>query len=281
MIPLGFGLMFGSAMECVGLVRNSDFGTIRTPALLGTFGIMLAAVVPAYWPLFSGGAEYPSDCQLGKLGWPLAAACISIFCCICWYIPRYQPGSQAFIKAILAGWISVYFGGCFSFAVALRLSTPDAPAGETSFQSWGLFLLVGVIVLTKVADAGAYFMGRAIGRTKLCPQVSPGKTVEGLVGGMLAASGAGWLYFCWLGPLLYNASVHSSVLGVVVLGVLLTIAGVIGDLVESLFKREMNSKDSGNLLPGLGGLWDVTDSLLPAFVVAHLVVKAGLISGPQ
>src|SRR5690606_20951479 len=134
---------------------------------------------------------------------------------------------------------------------------------------------------TKFSDAGAYFAGRAWGRHQLCPQVSPGKTVEGLLGGMLVATLVAWIYFQWFSTFLFGAQqVHTAPLGIAGLGVLLTLAGVLGDLLESIFKREMGCKDSGQLLPGLGGLWDVTDSLLPASVVTYIVIVAGFIRGP-
>ncbi len=270
MIPLGAYLIFGSAIECVGMCGKGPPGSIAAPALIGCAGVMLAATVPVYWPLL--GESYPTDCDLGQLGWPLAASAIALVGCFAWYMPSYQAAQGYFVRAILAGWVSVYFGGCFAFAVALRL---------TGSPSWGLFLLVGMIVITKFADAGAYFNGRAWGRTKLCRAVSPGKTVEGLVGGLVVAVLVAWIYFGVCAPTWFGSeNVQVGPLGIVVLGVLLTLAGVMGDLLESIFKREMGCKDSGRLLPGLGGLWDVTDSLLPAAVVGYLVVVAELIQGP-
>ncbi len=270
MVPLGAYLIYGSAIECVSMVRENVHGPITRPALIGCAGIMLAAAVPVYWQL--SGQPYPADCGLGRLGWPLAASAIALIGCFAWQIPNYRPNSNFFSRAILAGWVSVYFGGCFAFAVALRL---------TGDSDWGLYLLVGMILVTKFSDAGAYFAGRAFGKTKLCPNVSPGKTVEGLVGGAFVAVVACWIYFGYCAPWAFGSEqVQVSILGVVVLGVLLTCAGVMGDLLESIFKREMGCKDSGRLLPGLGGLWDVTDSLLPAAVAGYLVVVADLIHGP-
>ena len=99
---------------------------------------------------------------------------------------------------------------------------------------------------------------------------------------MISSTLAAWIYFEF-GPKYFlpeDAVVDVSIVGLVALGVLLTISGVVGDLLESVFKREMGCKDSGKMLPGLGGLWDVTDSLLPSMVVAYLVVVAELITGP-
>ncbi len=271
MLPLAAYLIFGSAIECVAMVRNSPLGSITAPALLGCGGIMLAACIPILWPLFTGEA-YSADCLLGRLGWPLAAGAISLVACFVWMLPSYQPQSGSFLRAILAGWVSVYFGSCFAFATALL---------ALGSRSWALFLFVGIIVVTKSADAGAYFSGRAFGRHKLCPNVSPGKTVEGLLGGMLVATLAAWVYYSIGAPLAFGGSrvlIHG--LAPILLGVALTLAGVAGDLLESVFKRELGCKDSGNLLPGLGGLWDVTDSLLPASVVGYIMIMVGLLEGP-
>lgn len=270
MVPLGYYLVFGSAIECVGMAQGSPYGPIRWPALLGCGGVMLAACVPVYWPLF--GEPYPADCLLGSLGWPLSASAIALIACFLWHFPKYDVNSGVLVRAILAGWVSVYFGICFAFAIALRLN---------GTSGWGLYLLVGVILITKMSDAGAYFTGRSLGRTKLCAHISPGKTVEGLIGGMVVASVAAWVYFNVAAPFVFGReNVSVRWLGVILLGVLITLAGVTGDLLESIFKREMGQKDSGRMLPGLGGLWDVTDSLLPAFVVGYLVVVAELIQGP-
>jgi phosphatidate cytidylyltransferase len=273
MLPLGGYLIYGSAIECAWMTRSSSFGSIAWPGLIGCAGVMLAACVPVLWPLFSAGEAYPADCLLGRLGWPLAASVLAIVGSFMWMVPRYAPNSGCFERAILAGWVSIYFGCCFAFAVALRMiGTP----------AWGLYVLVGMIVVTKFADAGAYFTGRAIGKNKLCPNVSPGKTVEGLLGGMLTACIAAWIYYKICAPWGFGAAqVTVHWLGVLALGTLLTLAGVAGDLLESIFKREMGCKDSGKLLPGLGGLWDVTDSLLPSAVVGYLVMITGLIAGPN
>ncbi|HBE70726.1 MAG TPA: hypothetical protein DDW52_21490 [Planctomycetaceae bacterium] len=265
---LGAILVLGSAIECARMAAANAMPGVFLPAVIGSTGVVGAALVPLFWPL--SGTPYPDDCMLGGLGWPLAASSISLLGCFVWQMPRYQVGTGQLQQAIIAGWIAVYFGTCFSFAVALRRIEPG---------DWGLYLIVGVIVVTKFADAGAYFTGRAIGRTKLCPTVSPGKTVEGLLGGAVVASLAAWIYFSIVGKTAFEElTVNVSPFGVILLGVLLTIAGVLGDLLESVFKREMGCKDSGRVLPGLGGLWDVTDSLLPAFVLAYLVMMAELIT---
>jgi len=108
------------------------------------------------------------------------------------------------------------------------------------------------------ADTAAYFCGRFVGKHKLAPMISPGKTIEGLVGGLIAAvviaAIAGW---CMALPLI-------TWLGFIVLGLITGMVSVVGDLFESMVKRQAGVKDSGNLLPGHGGLLDRLDSLVPA-----------------
>lgn len=269
-VPLGLYLIFGSAMECTALFRGNPLGPVDRPALIGCAGIMSAALVPLYWPLF--GSPYPSDCLLGKLGWPMTATVFALVGCFAWHLRSYQAGNNDFLRAVLSGWIAAYFGLCFSFWIATRM---------VGSSSWGLYLVVGIITITKFSDAGAYFAGRCLGKRKLCPNVSPRKTVEGLIGGMIVATIVSWVYFGICAPLTFTeGQVRISWAGIIGLGVLLTLSGLMGDLLQSIFKREVQAKDSGRLLPGLGGLWDVTDSLLPASAVAYMLVIADWIHGP-
>ncbi|MBA1189700.1 phosphatidate cytidylyltransferase [Pseudomonas entomophila] len=139
--------------------------------------------------------------------------------------------------------------------------------------SMGNWLILSVMVLVWAADIGAYFSGRAFGKRKLAPQVSPGKSWEGVYGGLavsLAIVVAVGLYRDWsLGQLLIG------VLG----GALVVMASVIGDLTESMFKRRSGIKDSSNLLPGHGGVLDRIDSLtaaIPLFAVLLWAAEWGV-----
>jgi phosphatidate cytidylyltransferase len=134
------------------------------------------------------------------------------------------------------------------------------------FQPHGPLLLLYLLVLIAAADVGAYFGGRALGRRKLAPHVSPGKTWEGFAAGMLAAAAVGasgtlmfevpfwpWLFLC----------------------VVVALVSVVGDLTESMFKRHVGLKDSGSLLPGHGGVLDRIDSLTaaaPTFLLGLLAL---------
>lgn len=133
----------------------------------------------------------------------------------------------------------------------------------------GEFLVFFVVLVTWAGDTGAYYAGISLGRRKLMPTVSPNKTVEGLVGGLVLAVAAAGAGGAWFLPSFTLADCVAT-------GLLLTVAGVAGDLAESALKRGAGVKDSGSLLPGHGGVLDRLDSLLftaPVFYYYVLLVK--------
>jgi len=113
-----------------------------------------------------------------------------------------------------------------------------------------------------IADTAAYFSGKHLGRRKLAPSISPGKTWEGVLGALAAVS--------IFGGVLYYYE-HTS-LAILPLLWLVAILGVVGDLLESLIKRQVNKKDSGNILPGHGGILDRIDGLIPSLPIAVLMI---------
>ncbi|MGD9690262.1 MAG: phosphatidate cytidylyltransferase [Phycisphaerales bacterium] len=153
----------------------------------------------------------------------------------------------------------VYSGVILGFIMAIRVE----------FSAW---VLLAVILTAKSCDIGAYFTGRLIGRHKLIPWVSPGKTWEGLVGGMIVSGLVGMLgafaQSWWSGPGAPGFIPGFPPLHGFIAGVLLGLSAQIGDLSASVLKRDAGIKDSGRLLPGMGGIIDVIDSLLLAGPVA-------------
>jgi phosphatidate cytidylyltransferase len=141
----------------------------------------------------------------------------------------------------------------------------------------GRFYLFYFILVTKFSDMGAYIVGSLIGRHKMFPRISPGKTWEGFGGAILFSAGAsvGFAYLAriQLAPL---TLAHAGVLGILLGG-----AAVLGDLVESLFKREASVKDSGRLFPGIGGILDLLDSLLFNAPLMYLYLRHVLSAGAQ
>jgi phosphatidate cytidylyltransferase len=133
----------------------------------------------------------------------------------------------------------------------------------------GKYFLLYFILITKFSDMGAYIVGSLIGRHKMIPRISPGKTWEGFGGAIVVSTGASLVFVHFLGDHMAGMNwVHA-----VVLGVILSSTAVIGDLIESLFKREAGAKDSGNILPGIGGILDLLDSLLFNAPIMYLYLR--------
>lgn len=157
----------------------------------------------------------------------------------------------------------VYCGAAVSFAYGLRYQ--DYVVGAAA----GCTFLLYPLVLTWTSDTGAYFVGRAIGRHRLIPSVSPGKTVEGALGALVLTALASWLYARFLLVPLASLALRPAM--AVLIGVILSIVVQLGDLAESLIKREAGVKDSSHLLPGHGGVLDRIDGLLFALPAAYLI----------
>ncbi len=160
--------------------------------------------------------------------------------------------------AVAAGLVSfVYAGLMLGFLMAIR-------------REYEVWVMVAVVMTIKACDIGAYFTGKAIGRHKLIPWLSPGKTWEGLVGGIALSAGCGvvmaWLGTYWIG--LERVQPFRWYQGLA-LGALLAVMGQLGDLAASVFKRDAGLKDSGKMLPGFGGMIDILDSLILAGPVAY------------
>jgi len=176
---------------------------------------------------------------------------------------------------------ALYTGGMLSFAYAIRYHPyASAPTSGSLFNlpSGGLLLLLPVFV-TWASDIGAYAVGRTMGKHKLIPSVSPGKTVEGSIGGLAASMLVAWAYTQFaLHP--SHLGFRSQPLGALAFGAVLSVAAQIGDLAESLFKREAGVKDSSHLIPGHGGVLDRFDSLLFVMPVAFVLLNYMLTYAP-
>ena len=167
------------------------------------------------------------------------------------------------ISTTLAG--ALYTGLLLSFAVFLRHLPGSVDARH------GTLLLLAPVLLTWTSDTFAYFVGRAWGTRKLIPRVSPGKTVQGAVGAVVGSMLVSVLYALLLNQFpTYRLGLGEALL----FGLAISIAAQVGDLVESLMKRDAGVKDSGTLLPGHGGALDRFDSLLFTLPVAYFLLRA-------
>ena len=137
------------------------------------------------------------------------------------------------------------------------------------------FLLIYLLAVTKFSDVGAYVIGSLIGRHKMIPRVSPGKTWEGFAGAMVTSLLISMAMVHWMGARVHALSFVSSV----VLGLLLPLISVLGDLAESVVKRDASIKDSGRTIPGIGGALDLIDSILFTAPVLYFYVEFSGIAG--
>ena len=164
----------------------------------------------------------------------------------------------------------LYVGLLWNFLTKLLLfgRPPDFAA---SIYWPGRWLLLYAVFAAKFTDIGAYLVGCAIGRHKLIPRISPGKSWEGVFGGVLVGTLVGTLFVWALRD--HFAPLGLTWLRALPLGLVLSVCAVVGDLTESLFKRAANVKDSGGVVPGMGGTLDVLDSILFTAPAVYLFLR--------
>ncbi|MEO9595968.1 phosphatidate cytidylyltransferase [Rhodopirellula bahusiensis] len=295
-IPLLLFFALGTTWDVTSLLKSSGRDVWRAGCMIGVGAISLGPAIPALVNAvsqLSGGeiGAYPENCPIGQLGWALTMAIASLFALLIREMRTYVavvpkeldassesansivlPASSSIDRTMRAAFVSLYVGLPMSLLFATR------GLGSDISTSWGLAALLTMIATTKSADAGAYFAGKALGRHKLIPRLSPGKTWEGAIGGVVMSTFVAMACLRWLFPaLVADANTVTSLPATswaFILGPALAIAGMVGDLAESMFKRDCGAKDSGNWLPGLGGVWDVTDSLIAAILPAFLCLAA-------
>jgi len=294
LVPLLLFFALGTASDICNMLRKSDRPIRYGSTLFATAMITLSACLPLLWPLFGGA--YPVGCPVGRLGWITLTAVGAMFWILLGEMRTYGTAKHQPISDLISGtiertsagsFVSLYVGLPMALLVALRSMNSATHGGR-----WGLAALLTMIIVTKSTDAGAYFSGKALGgkllgKNKLIPRLSPGKTREGALGGIIIATIVAFLCLKWLFPWIAGptpaeapapsiAALANPFFGALLLGPLLAVSGMIGDLAESLVKRDSGAKDSGNWLPGLGGVWDVTDSLIAAIMPAFLCFAAGV-----
>lgn len=198
---------------------------------------------------------------------PEFPALVLVIGAILFFVLHFKGTSEA-----LANVAVEFFGVCY---VAVPLSTllgilyPLAREGAMSQD--GRLWLVYLIVVTKITDVGAYFVGKLWGKRKLAPVLSPKKTVEGAIAGFVCAVGMSMIMSMLgksIAPTAFNLPLSESLF----LGILIGVLAQIGDLAESLLKRDAVVKDS-NTLPGLGGVLDMVDSLLLTAPIVYFYLK--------
>ncbi len=266
------GLVLGICCLVLGLMAASEILHFNSADLnrrvkpwavyLGTVVAIAFAFVPQLDP------AYPADCSIGRIGWLAFAMAAALGIAFVSQMIGYRKGDHVMNDVSRTMLVIAYVGLLFGFWAPIR-----------GFQNneWGLVALLSLFVTVKMSDSMAYLVGRAWGTRKLAPELSPGKTVEGLLGGLAGGCAGALLVFWVLGPWITGQppSAHWSL--IIGFAILVTGAGVMGDLAASLMKRDGGVKDSSRWLPGLGGIIDMTDSLLTAGPVVMAFWASGLL----
>ena len=223
--------------------------------------------------LVTGGCMIPISFYFEGSGMDVLAIGALLTCSACVLFPQAQRGM--YIKRLMPTFFGLLFVTFLLHYFVRIIQFADVPS-ENGTLGFGLFFCLWVVIVAKFSDIGALLVGKAIGRTKMAPSISPGKTVEGLIGGLAASAGIGAL-IPWLvsvqssGVVSYGDWIFSPTQGAI-WGSLIAISAVIGDLIASVLKRLAGMKDSGGAIPGIGGLLDLTDSLILAAPTGYFVL---------
>lgn len=234
---LALAASFAGVHEILGIAKRHQFNLYRPICYIGT----VIAIV-SFYPAVPGGLWW-SLLLIPMIG--VAA------------VLRGAPGPKTFNEISGTVMTVIYLGLSAGSVVGLRVVSPDYVG-----RSWVFFVL---LVIT-LGDTGALYAGRVFGKHRLAPNISPKKTVEGLVGGTVASVAAAVAFGTLVIPGL-------DAFRAVILGLVLGLLGVVGDLFESLLKRSVDIKDTSSLIPGHGGILDRIDSLLFAAPALLLYVR--------
>ena len=255
---IGVGLGLGTVITATVFspYRWTFAVLVAVAAVVGTVEIVRAlrtlGATPPLPPLLVGGAAMVLLAYRQGVESLFLALALTVLACVVWRIT--DPAEGILRDLASAVFTAAYVPFLAGFAVVIAVPA-DGPRRITAF------------VLTVVcSDVGGYAAGVLFGKHPMAPSVSPKKSWEGFAGSTLACAG--------VGALLFATTLHTSPLLGVVYGLAVVATGTLGDLGESMIKRDIGIKDMGNLLPGHGGLMDRLDSLLPTAPVAWLLLLA-------
>ena len=256
LFPVALLATVALAREMINLLTHGTQEPNPHAVCIGTTAVVASNIPLVY---FKGGIAGTYDPY--HLPWHVFL--LSIILVLLAEMRRYREPGGVIVNAALATFAIAYVGLLMTATIQLRA------LGE---NPTGMVALISLIAVVKFGDIGAYTIGRIFGRHKMAPVLSPGKTMEGAGGAMLFAVIAAWATLVYLPTLLGETDGYAIAYGLVV-----GVAGMLGDLAESLIKRDRGAKDSSAALPGFGGVFDLLDSILFAAPVALLFWTALLL----
>lgn len=223
--------------------------------------------------LVTGGCLIPVSFYFEGYGVDVLAIGALFTSAACVLFPQAQRGM--YIKRLMPTFFGLVFVS-FLLQYFIRILQVGGSENNGLFMGFGLFFSLWVVIVAKFSDIGALLVGKAIGRTKLAPSISPGKTIEGLIGGFGASAGMGallpWIFQEKFADVVYFGDWAFTPAQGALWGLVIALSAVIGDLIASVMKRLASMKDSGGAIPGIGGLFDLTDSLILAAPTGYLIL---------
>ena len=255
-------LALAGLVEFYGMVEKRGLACFKMAGVIGGLLLMVGTFLNVTGHLgTSGSPARVNDFETGFLILFVLGLCVL----------------QLFSKANAAGLVAIsttlfglmYVPWLLNFLQKINFF----PFAAGSPADAGKYFVIYFILVTKFSDMGAYAVGSLIGRHKLVPRISPGKTWEGFGGAIVVSTAASVAFVHCFGAKMVGMNLRHAI----VLGVVLSITAVIGDLIESLFKREAGVKDSGKLFPGIGGILDLLDSLLFNAPIMYLYLRHVLV----
>jgi phosphatidate cytidylyltransferase len=254
---IAVGVLLGAAVLVSLLtVRQIFVGIVAVAVAVGTIELVGALrrgadIRVTLWPVLVGGQA------MVWLSWPfgrnglLAAFVLTILACLVW---RFRAGADGYLRDISASILTAAYVPLFASFAAMLVVAEDGVARVLCF-----------LILVVCNDTGGYIVGAKLGRHPMAPTISPKKSWEGFAGSVVTGIAAGILTV----TLMLDGQWWQGAL----FGIAMVCTATVGDLVESLIKRDLKLKDMGTMLPGHGGLMDRLDSLLPSAVVSWLLLR--------
>lgn len=277
LFPLLVVLLIPACSELISLAKLGGARPIRLVVYLGTVLVVtMSWIAPIISSWATGRVGTVSRLQpflhATSGSWAFSGLGLALIMTFIAELCRYRRPGWSTIHVSATMFTILYLGLLSAFLVQIR-------------QVGGIGFLVTFLLTVKMGDTGAYMVGRLLGRHKLAPDLSPGKTIEGAIGAMIFSCFGSWLMFVKILPAVSTTyGTHgapgiesSAAFSWLTFGMVIGLIGMIGDLAESMLKRDAQQKDSSLWMPGFGGVLDILDSILLAAPAAYALWAFGVV----